>query len=201
MQLCRLAPPGTKPSALASYAPWTSPMNSLITLRWNHGGRNVCSATIQRGGKITKSTLATPGGVRRRGQHSEDRRVGMIEADRVDDVEAREVVLVRRVVAVPGDDVERRMVDLRRHRLPQNFATSSSGAVDVLVRGDRRQEVARVGEPVRADRAELGQAERRAVILADIAARRAVAGDRRRKRGRAESRRSRPARPRARRTR
>src|SRR5215471_20610318 len=38
-----------------------SPMNSLITLRWNHGGRNVCSATIQRGGKITKSTLAVPG--------------------------------------------------------------------------------------------------------------------------------------------
>ena len=36
-------------------------MNSLITLRWNHGGRNVCSATIQRGGKITKSTLAVPG--------------------------------------------------------------------------------------------------------------------------------------------
>src|SRR6202007_3054270 len=35
-------------------------MNSLITLRWNHGGRNVCSATIQRGGKITKSTLAVP---------------------------------------------------------------------------------------------------------------------------------------------
>ena len=36
-------------------------MNSLITLRWNQGGRNVCSATIQRGGKITKSQLAVPG--------------------------------------------------------------------------------------------------------------------------------------------
>ena len=35
-------------------------MNSLITLRWNHGGRNVSSATIQRGGKITKSQLAVP---------------------------------------------------------------------------------------------------------------------------------------------
>ena len=61
MQLCRLAPPGTKPSAFASYAPCTRPMNSLATLRWNHGGRNVCSATIQRGGKITKSQLAVPG--------------------------------------------------------------------------------------------------------------------------------------------
>src|SRR5215468_4520034 len=61
MQLCRLAPPGIKPSALASYWPKISPMNSLITLRWNHGGRKLCSATIQRGGKITKSTFAVPG--------------------------------------------------------------------------------------------------------------------------------------------
>src|SRR4029077_10410646 len=37
------------------------PMHSLITLRWNQGGRNVSSATCQRGGKITKSQLAIPG--------------------------------------------------------------------------------------------------------------------------------------------
>ena len=36
-------------------------MHSLMTLRWNHGGRNVSSATSQRGGKITKSRLASPG--------------------------------------------------------------------------------------------------------------------------------------------
>src|SRR3954468_22291196 len=36
-------------------------MHSLITLRWNQGGRNVSSATIQRGGKTTKSALARPG--------------------------------------------------------------------------------------------------------------------------------------------
>ncbi|MNG38903.1 hypothetical protein D3C84_1267670 [compost metagenome] len=35
-------------------------MNSFIRLRWNHGGRKVFSATIQRGGKITKSRLARP---------------------------------------------------------------------------------------------------------------------------------------------
>ncbi|MNP18480.1 hypothetical protein D3C76_1109640 [compost metagenome] len=35
-------------------------MNSFIRLRWNHGGRKVLSATIQRGGKITKSALAMP---------------------------------------------------------------------------------------------------------------------------------------------
>src|SRR5581483_6049363 len=36
-------------------------MNSLITLRWNQGGRNVSSATCHLGGKITKSQLASPG--------------------------------------------------------------------------------------------------------------------------------------------
>jgi len=36
-------------------------MNSLITLRWNHGGLKVSSATIHRSGKITKSRLAVPG--------------------------------------------------------------------------------------------------------------------------------------------
>ena len=36
-------------------------MNSFMVLRWNHGGRKVCSATSQRGGKITKSQLAVPG--------------------------------------------------------------------------------------------------------------------------------------------
>src|SRR5206468_10081010 len=61
MQLCRLAPPGLKPPGLASYSPWTSPMNSLMRLRWYQGGRKVSSITSQRGGKITKSQLAVPG--------------------------------------------------------------------------------------------------------------------------------------------
>src|SRR5262245_23429830 len=61
MQLWIEIPPGRKPPAFASYSPWTRPISSLITLRWNHGGRNVSSATVQRGGKITKSQLATPG--------------------------------------------------------------------------------------------------------------------------------------------
>src|SRR3546814_18865697 len=61
MQLCSEQPPGAKPSALASWAPCTRPMNSLATLRWNHGGRNVSCATSQRGGKIAKSMFAVPG--------------------------------------------------------------------------------------------------------------------------------------------
>src|ERR1035441_3262425 len=59
--LCRLAPPGRKPSALASYSPCTRPMNSDMMLRWYHGGRNVSSPTSHRGGEVKKSTLARPG--------------------------------------------------------------------------------------------------------------------------------------------
>src|SRR6184192_2827218 len=61
MQLCNDAPPGRKPCGFASYRPYTRPMNSLIMLRWYQGGRNVSSATSQRGGKITKSQFAVPG--------------------------------------------------------------------------------------------------------------------------------------------
>ena len=190
MQLWIEIPPGTKPSALASYTPCTRPISSLITLRWNHGGRNVSSATCQRGGKITKSTLATPGLAGGRGEHGEERRIGVVEADRADRHEAREVVLVRHVVAVPGDHVERRMRELGRpqpaHELRDDLALAL-----VLERGHRREEVARLREALRADRPELGQAERRAVVLAKVAAR----SGRRRRRGtscRAARRRSRP---------
>src|SRR2546423_1396291 len=53
-------PPGRKPPALASDFPGIRPINSLITLRWNQGGRKVSSATAQRVGNTTKSQLATP---------------------------------------------------------------------------------------------------------------------------------------------
>ena len=42
-----------------------------------------------------------------RGEHSEDRRIRMVKAHRVDRHEARELVLVGHVSAVPGDNIER----------------------------------------------------------------------------------------------
>src|SRR6185295_7852642 len=60
MQVWIELPPGRKPPAFGAYVPRTRPISPLITLRWNHGGRKVSSATIQRGGKITKSQFATP---------------------------------------------------------------------------------------------------------------------------------------------
>lgn len=41
------------------------------------------------------------------GQHGEDARIAMIEADRVDHHKAGEIVLVRHIVTVPGDHIER----------------------------------------------------------------------------------------------
>src|SRR4051812_6273128 len=102
-------------------------MNSLITLRWKYGGRNVSSATIHRGGKITKSTLGHARRIRRRGEHGEDGWIRMVEAHAVDHVEAREVVLAGRVVAMPRDHVERRVIQPRAPRLPAEACENLGG--------------------------------------------------------------------------
>ena len=94
----------------------------------------------------------------------------MVVAHGVHRVEAREVVLVRRVRAVPRDDVERRVVDLGLPEPALELRDDAEVAVALLVGRDRREEVARVREPVRADRPEIGQAEVRAVVLAYVAA-------------------------------
>ena len=46
-----------------------------------------------------------------RGEHGEDRRVRVIEQNGADRREGPQVVFVRRVIAVPGDDIERRVAD------------------------------------------------------------------------------------------
>src|SRR3982750_3765963 len=83
------------------------PMHSLITLRWNQGGRNVSSATIQRGGKMTKSALARPGTSLGEG------RTGMIVGDGADRIESAKIIFAGRQIAVPGDDVERAVIEIR----------------------------------------------------------------------------------------
>ena len=98
----------------------------------------------------------------------------MIETHRVDAVEARQIVLVRRVVAVPRHHVERRVIDLRDPQLAEEFGDDAAVRSTIFERRHRREEVARIGQPVGADRAEFRQTERRAVVFADVAARRAV---------------------------
>ena len=88
------------------------------------------------------------GHFRRRGQDGEYRRVRMVEADRPDGVEVRQIILVGRMVAVPGDDVERRMIDVGGPQVAGVFANELEGAVGVFIGRDRIAEIPRVGEDI-----------------------------------------------------
>ena len=108
------------------------------------------------------------------GEDGEDARVGMVEAHRPDRVEASEIVLPRSEVAVPGDDVERAVVERRRPQPAEIFLEQLDLAFHVFVGGDGGEEIARIGEAVGADRPQFGQPEEGAVILRDITSRRTV---------------------------
>lgn len=113
------------------------------------------------------------GGARRvagAGQDSEDGRVGMVIADRVDRVEATQIIAAGGKIAVPGDNVEWAVRQAGGPELALEFLDEIDRRIDILEPGDRRFEIARIGEAVRSDRAKVGQAEGRAVIFADIAA-------------------------------
>ena len=75
---------------------------------------------------------------------------------------------------MPGDHVERRLADLGGVELAAPFDVKGRGLLAILVGGDRRVEVARIGEAVGADRPAVGQGEGAAVILAQIGPRRPV---------------------------
>ena len=109
--------------------------------------------------------------LRRRGQHGEDRRVGMVVEDRPHGRVAAQIVLVGRVVAVPGDDIERRVRELGDPERPAPLDVHARGRVAVLVGGHGRQEIALVRHAVGADRPALRQGEGAAVVLAQVAAR------------------------------
>src|SRR4029079_15858688 len=58
--------------------------------------------------------ICAPGRFAGRGQHGEDRWIGMVEADRADGVESCQLIAAWREIAVPGDNVQRAMVERRR---------------------------------------------------------------------------------------
>ncbi len=109
-------------------------------------------------------------GLRRRGQHREDRGIGMIEADRADRRERAQVVFVRRVIAMPGHHVDRRMRQLGQPQFATPLHEQLGRRVLVFIGGHRRQEIAGIGQAIRADRPSLRQGKRTAVVFAEIAA-------------------------------
>ena len=95
----------------------------------------------------------------------------MIEADGADRREGPQIVFVRRVIAVPGHHVDRRMRQLGLEQRAAPFHEQFGRRVLVFVGRDRGEEIARIGKAIGADRAALRQREGAAVILAEIAAR------------------------------
>src|SRR3954471_21602549 len=66
------------------------------------------------------------------------------------------------------------MIDTCGPKVATEFGDQLEVAFAVLVPGRRREEVARVGQSVAADRPEIRQAKRRTAIFADVSARRAI---------------------------
>jgi SAICAR synthetase len=99
-------------------------------------------------GEVTVGGAGNGGG---RGEHGVDGGVGMVKGDGVDAVEEREVVFVGHVVAVPGDDVEGRVIDGRAPEPAEEFVHDAEVAVAVFKGGDGSFEVARIGEAVGTD--------------------------------------------------
>ena len=94
----------------------------------------------------------------------------MVEEDGADGGEGAEVVLIGRVVAVPGDDVQRGVLDGRGPEGASPLDGEGGGGVAVFEGGDGGEEVARVGEAVGSDGAAFGESEGGAVVFADVSA-------------------------------
>src|SRR4051794_40105786 len=94
----------------------------------------------------------------------------MIERDRSDRVEAPEVVMVWSVVAMPRDDVQRRMIGLASPKVSAEFCDDLAFLVAVLVPRNRDLKIARIRESIRPDGTEIGKPELHAVVLANVAA-------------------------------
>src|SRR6185503_19212748 len=99
-----------------------------------------------------------------------DRRVGMIEGNGVDAVEERQIVFVRRIVTMPCDDIERRVIDERRPQASEEFCRDVKLSVPILEGCDRCFEIARIGQAIGSYRAKFGKAKRKAIVLADVSA-------------------------------
>ena len=126
--LCRLAPPGAKPPRLrvVGAVDQAHGLAHHVAVEPGRAERVLGHHPARR--EDHEVGVGPARHVARAGQHGEDRRIGMVEADRADRVEAREIVATRREIAVPGDDVERRMVERRRPQRPEHFWTTSVGS-------------------------------------------------------------------------
>src|SRR6185437_16596480 len=97
--------------------------------------------------------------------------IGVVERNGIDAVEARKIVFVGRVFAVPRHHVKRRVIDLRLPQPAHELGDPAEIALAIFKRGSGSQKVARICQAVRADGPQLRQPEGLTVVLANIAAR------------------------------
>src|SRR5258706_2696609 len=97
----------------------------------------------------------------------------MIKQDWADGRVFAQIVLVRGIVSVPSDHIERRMIEIRRPQRAAPFNKHSGRSVSIFVRRYRSEEVAWIGETVGSDRPAFRQGEGASIVLAKISARRA----------------------------
>lgn len=95
--------------------------------------------------------------IRRSSKDSENGRIGVIKRDRTNSVEATQIILVRVVVAMPGDDIEWGVILSGREKRVVELAVQSVFLFLVIERSYRGLEVSSVGETVGSDRAQFGK--------------------------------------------
>src|SRR6202048_3718558 len=95
----------------------------------------------------------------------------MVEAHCIDEIEIRQIVLIRHVIPVPGDDVQRRMIDRRCPESSLKLGHNPEIAFAIFKLRYWSQKVARIRQPVRANRPQIRQTKQRTIVLADITAR------------------------------
>ena len=72
---------------------------------------------------------------------------------------------------MPGDDVQRRVIDRRRPESSLKLGYDLKVAFAIFKRRDRRQKIARIRQTVRANRSQIRQTKQRAVVFANVTAR------------------------------
>src|SRR3546814_3819718 len=104
------------------------------------------------------------------GQDREDTGIGMVETDRPNGVESAEIIFVWNEIAMPGDNVQRRMIQRHCPEQPLKLLHDLRRFVAVLIPCPRRFEPASVGKANGPDGAKLRQTKGLAIILEYITA-------------------------------
>ncbi len=92
----------------------------------------------------------------------------MVVANRAHCVKSAQVVFVGRVVAMPSDHIEWRVIQFGSVEVAHELRDQLEITFNVFVPRHRGLEIARVGQTVGADYAQVGQPKRCAVALADV---------------------------------